>query len=117
MMQSCPESPEERGQRPTKAAVEASTRLHPLTPGQRAVLARAQQKVADLEAVRQTLCGYVGDRCDCKYGRGDGSSYSEKTGCPEIRAAQRMIAELADERNELSDENDRLMATIRGLTT
>lgn len=40
--------------------------------------------VAGLEAVRARLCGYIGERCDCKFGA---SGVGEQTGCPEVRQA------------------------------
>lgn len=50
-----------------------------------------QELAATLEAVRRTVCAYMGDRCDCKYGLKPGDTRfeyvqasSEQTGCPEL---------------------------------
>lgn len=42
--------------------------------------------IEKLKIIRQGLCGYSGNFCDCKYGIGDLIG-GEKTGCPEIRDA------------------------------
>lgn len=44
--------------------------------------------IEGLEALRDRLCCYMGDTCDCKYGiNAETRSGSEQTGCPEIRLA------------------------------
>jgi hypothetical protein len=46
------------------------------------------QLIETLEKLRKTLCGYLGDGCDCKFGfDGKISARSERTGCPELRQA------------------------------
>lgn len=45
-----------------------------------------EELAAALEAVRRRICGYGGNRCDCKYGLrpDDRPRTSEATGCPEL---------------------------------
>ena len=58
--------------------------------------------IAALKAVRKhRVCGYMGDRCDCKYGfteAPDGSRPqcgSEDTGCPELYEAIGLLSALS----------------------
>ena len=64
--------------------------------------------IENLEKVRSTLCCYMGDRCDCKYGPEltDLTIFpamavgSEGTGCPEVRSAIEILAIMTDEEYE-----------------
>jgi len=43
------------------------------------------------------VCGYSGDRCDCKFGANERIFYDgEVTGCPEIISAKRIIEAMTD---------------------
>lgn len=48
-------------------------------------------KAVDL--ARKARCGYIGKRCDCKYGSGG----SEQTGCPELRELGALLSRISDE--------------------
>ena len=55
-----------------------------------------------LECARKKCCGYVGDRCDCKFGvTEDTFGIGERgTGCPELRQAIYLVECLTDEEVE-----------------
>lgn len=50
-----------------------------------------------IKKLQEKHCGYVGDRCDCKYG---GSFQDEQTGCPELRCIIKLLENLNDEEYE-----------------
>lgn len=57
-----------------------------------------------LELIRQSLCPYPGETCDCKFGIRDlpGSGHDgEQTGCPELRHAVVVLHELEAENDYL----------------
>jgi hypothetical protein len=55
--------------------------------------------IANLERLREQLCCYFGDTCDCKFMSLNGEPYksSETTGCCEIRQAIALIKGQRDE--------------------
>ena len=49
------------------------------------------QCLAAVRRLRESVCCYIGDTCDCKYGYGTGKSGEEVTGCPELRDVEKII--------------------------
>lgn len=49
----------------------------------------------NMEKLRKWLCGYSGDKCDCKFGA-DPEESSEQSGCAELRTARYLIERLSD---------------------
>jgi hypothetical protein len=87
-----------------------------------------------LEAVRCRICAYgpLADTCDCKYGLGEtltagppAQSGSERTGCPELRSAIRLLlhpedaaraaAPLGESPAAVLAERDQMVAVIARL--
>lgn len=64
--------------------------------------------VRHLGALSQQLCVYANpERCDCKYGFEKLHSTGEATGCPEARAAMKIIEAMSQaEYNELTARID-----------
>lgn len=61
--------------------------------------------IENLETLRSTLCGYMGDRCDCKFGPTLQKNTvfpcldvcSEGTGCPEVRTVIELLSVMTEE--------------------
>jgi len=64
----------------------------------------------NLEKIRSKLCSYVGNYCDCKYGKEDQepSNRSERfSGCPELRQVLGILEVMTEEEfKEFCDRAD-----------
>ena len=68
-----------------------------------------QELIRALRFVRTCVCGYLGNRCDCKYGA---SGSGEETGCPEIRQAIALVEAMTPA--EYDGALDRLVSPTHG---
>lgn len=60
------------------------------------IVEKDKDKVVEaLEKLRKSICGYMQQPCDCKYGY-DGPNVGEKTGCCELSVARDIIRFLTD---------------------
>lgn len=63
------------------------------------ILANKKIMLKALGKVREKVCVYNGDICDCKYGihqKKDLRSYGEVSGCPEMRTIIAVVENMTD---------------------
>jgi len=63
------------------------------------ILANKKIMLKALGKVREKVCVYNGDICDCKYGihqKKDLRSYGEVSGCPEMRTVIAVVENMTD---------------------
>lgn len=52
-----------------------------------------EEALRAVDLARKACCGYIGEKCDCKYGAAGGS---EQTGCPELRELGAVLSRVTD---------------------